>query len=70
MHDQLSDSRPLQMFNVLDDFNHDGLDIKADFSLPAVRVIRALDQIMEWRDKPKRLRCDNGSEFFSQALEA
>ena len=47
----------------------EGLSIEADFSLPAVRVIRTLDQIIEWRGKPKRLRCDNGPEFISQDLE-
>ena len=34
-----------------------------------MRVIRTLDQIIEWRGKPKRLRCDNGPEFISQDLE-
>ena len=70
MHDQLSDSRTFRLFNVLDDFNREGLGIEADFSLPAGRVIRALDQIIEWRGKPKRLRCDNGPEFISQDLAA
>lgn len=69
MHDQLSDSRTFRLFNVLDDFNREGLGIEADFSLPAGRVIRALDQIIEWRGKPKRLRCDNGPEFISHNLE-
>ncbi len=69
MHDQLSDSRTFRLFNVLDDFNREGLCIEADFSLPAVRVIRALDQIIDWRGKPEMLRCDNGPEFISQELE-
>ncbi|VAW75324.1 Mobile element protein [hydrothermal vent metagenome] len=50
-------------------FNREGLGIEADFSLPTVRVIRALDQIIEWRRRPRRLRCDNGPEFISQDLE-
>ena len=70
MHDQLSDSRTFRLFNVIDDYNREGLGIEADFSLPAVRVIRALDQIIEWRGKPRRLRCDNGPEFISHELEA
>ena len=69
MHDQLSDGRTFRLFNVLDDFNREGLGIEAGFSLPAVRVIRALDQIIEWRGKPDSLRCDNGPEFISQNLE-
>lgn len=69
MHDQLTDGRTFRLFNVLDDCNREGLGIEADFSLPAIRVIRALDQIIEWRGKPGRLRCDNGPEFISQDLE-
>jgi putative transposase len=45
------------------------LGIEADFSLPAICVIRALDQIIEWHSKPGRLCCDNGPEFISQDLE-
>ena len=70
MHDQLSDSRTIRLFNVLDDFNREGSGIEVAFSLPAVRVIRALDRIIEGRSKPKRLRCDNGPEFISQELKA
>jgi len=68
MHDQLSDGRSYRLFNVIDDFNREGLAIEADFSLPAVRVIRALDQIIEWRGKPKSIRCDNGPEYISHLL--
>jgi len=60
MHDQLSDGRSYRLFNVIDDFNREGLTIEADFSLPAIRVIRALDRIIEWRGKPKSIRSDNG----------
>ena len=54
---------------MLGDFNRERLGIEADFSLPALRVIRALDQIIEWRGKTKRLRCDNGPGFISQDLK-
>jgi len=30
------------------------LGIEVDFSLPAERVIRSLDRIIEWRGKPRR----------------
>lgn len=68
MHDRLSDGRAFRLFNVLDDFNREGLGIEVDFSLPAQRVIRALEQIIEWRGKPGTLRCDNGPELVSQEL--
>ncbi len=44
MNDQLADGRRYRLFNVIDDCNREGLGIEVDFSLPAERVIRALDQ--------------------------
>jgi putative transposase len=46
MHDQLSDGRSYRLFNVIDDFNREGLGIEVDFSLPAERVIRSLEWII------------------------
>ena len=43
MHDQLSDGRNYRLFNVIDDFNREALAIDIDLSLPAERVVRALD---------------------------
>ena len=54
---------------MLDDFNREGLAIEVDLSLPAERVIRTLNQIIEWRGKPKRILCDNGPEYISKILE-
>ena len=68
MGDQLASGKSLRTFNVLDDYNREGLGIDVDLSLPAQRVIRALDQIIEWRGEPAALRCDNGPEYISQAL--
>jgi putative transposase len=68
MHDQLSDGRSIRLFNVIDDFNREGLGIEVDFSLPSERVIRSLEQIMEWRSRPNKIRCDNGPEYVSAAL--
>lgn len=68
MHDRLEDGRAIRLFNVIDDFNREGLGIEVDFSLPAERVIRALEQIIEWRGQPSALRCDNGPEYISAAL--
>jgi len=70
MHDALSDGRSFRLFNVLDDFNREGLGIEVDLSLPASRVIRALDQIIEWRGQPSVIRCDNGPEYVSHELRA
>ncbi len=68
MHDSLADGRSFRTFNVIDDYNRERLGIEVDFSLPAVRVIRALEQIIEWRGKPNSIRCDNGPELISGQL--
>ena len=68
MHAQLAHGRSYRLLNVIDDFNREGLAIEVDFSLPAQRVIRALDQIIEWRGRPKQIRCDNGPEYVSHLL--
>ena len=68
MHDQLSDGRSYQLLNVIDDFNREGLAIEVDVSLPAARVVRTLNQIIEWRGKPQRIRCDNRPEYISEVV--
>ena len=68
MADQLADGRSFRALNVLDDFNREGLGIEVDFSLPAERVVRSLNQIIEWRGKPDAIRVDNGPEYISATL--
>ena len=58
MADRLGDGRAFRLLNVLDDFNREGLAIDVDFSLPAERVIRSLNQIIEWRGKPASIRVE------------
>jgi putative transposase len=68
MADRLGDGRQFRLLNVLDDFNREGLGIEVDFSLPAERVIRSLDRIIEWHGKPGTTRVDNGPEYISTKL--
>ncbi|MEQ1966088.1 IS3 family transposase [Xenorhabdus nematophila] len=70
MHDQLSDGRSVRLLNIIDDFNREALAIEVDFSLPGCRVIRTLEQLMEWRGKPVSIRCDNGPEYTSTEFQA
>jgi len=70
----MADGRSFRLFNVIDAFNREALGIEVDFSLPCERINPSLDQIIEWRGKPKVLRRDNGSEnlsaFISNGLKA
>ena len=81
MADQLADGRSIRTLNVPDDFNREGLGIEVGFSLPAGRVIRSQNRIIEWRGKPQIIRvpfhglqanhcrsADNGPEFISGKL--
>ena len=68
MSDSLYEGRSFRTFNVIDDYNRELLAIEIDLSLPAQRVIRTLDNIVEWRGYPNQIRCDNGPEFISLAL--
>ena len=49
MHDQLQNGRCIRLLNVIDDYNREGLGVEIDFSLPAERVGRTLEHIIEWR---------------------
>ena len=70
MADRLADGWQFRLLNVLDDFNREGLGIEVDFSLLAERVVRPLNQIIEWRGKPLAIRVDNGPEYVSGTLMA
>lgn len=68
MSDSLDNGRKFRTLNIIDDFNRESLGIEVDYSLPALRVTRMLDQVASWRGYPKHLRIDNGPEFISSAL--
>lgn len=68
MSDALLSGRKFRVFNLVDDYNREALAIEIDTSLPAERVLRTLEQTVEWRGKPRRLRVDNGPEFMSTKL--
>jgi len=69
MSDALWSGRRFRTFNVIDDFNREALRIEIDTSLPAKRIVRALDELIELRGKPTGLRIDNGPELISDELE-
>ena len=52
MSDSLANGAKFRTFNVMDDYNREGLTIEVGLSLPSTRVIRALEQVIEWRGKP------------------
>ncbi|SEB12207.1 Integrase core domain-containing protein [Chitinophaga terrae (ex Kim and Jung 2007)] len=69
MSDALVDGRKFRLLNIIDDFNRESLAIEVDTSLPALRLIRVLERIIEQRGKPTCPRTDNGPEFISHKLQ-
>jgi putative transposase len=53
---------------VIDDYNHEGLNIALDTTLNAKRVVKELDQLIAWRGTPRRIRVDNGPEYISETM--
>lgn len=54
---------------VLDVFTRECLAIDAGARLRGEHVIETLNRIMKERAAPKKLWCDNGSEFTSQLVD-
>ena len=68
MHDTLSNGRKVRILNIIDDYNREALMVRPDYSHSGHSVMRAIEQIMDWRGKPAAIRCDNGPEFLSNVL--
>jgi len=68
MGDTLYDGRCYRTLNVLDEGNREALAIEISPSLPSVRVVRLLAQLVAVHGAPTALRCDNGPELIAEAL--
>jgi putative transposase len=67
--DALFDGRPFRCFTLVDDFTRECPVLEVAHSLPAWRVIHALERAAAERGLPKSIVCDNGPEFTSKALD-
>jgi putative transposase len=68
MADSLYGGRPFRTLNVIDEGNRQGLGIEIATSIPALRVIRVMEQLIAMFGKPRAVRLDNGSELTSIAF--
>ena len=69
-HDTLASGRRFRTLNLIDRFTRECLAIEVDTSLPAARVVRVLERVIEVAGTPESIRIDNGPEFAGQMLEA
>jgi putative transposase len=68
MSDALYAGPRFRTFNVIDDFNREGLAIEIDTSLTGARLIRVFERLRAERGLPHLLRVDNGPEFQGSAF--
>jgi putative transposase len=66
----LTDVRRFRILAVVDDYSREYLTLVADTSLSGLRVARELDALIAWRDRPKMVVSDNGTELTSMAILA
>lgn len=69
MRDTLACGRPFRIWAVVDDATREAPMILVDRSLPAARVVEALDVLLLVRGRPRAIVCDNGPEFVSLHLD-
>lgn len=68
MADSLYSGRAYRTLNIIDEGNRQVLGIEVAYSIPSLRVIRVLQQLIEMYGKPRALRLDNGPELTSVAF--
>ncbi len=69
MHYQLKDGRTFRLFNVINDYNREAIGMESNLSSPLERMIRELKQMISCRGKPQVIRCVNGQEYISAAIQ-
>ena len=57
MHDALYGGRAIRTLNVMDEADRGALGIDVAVSIPASRVIRFVEQLIEIHGKPCAIRC-------------
>jgi len=69
VRDTLRAGRPFRVWTLVDDATRESPLLVTDHSLPAARVVEALEFLRTTRGLPRAIVCDNGPEFVSQALD-
>lgn len=69
VRDTTADGRPFRVWTLVDDLTRECPLLMVDRSLPARRVVEALDALLLLRGRPRTIVCDNGPEFVSLALD-
>ena len=68
--DRFEDGKRFRALTVLDMYTRESLAIVPGVSLTGEKVVRCLDRLRKLRGAPKSVQVDNGSEFYSKAMDA
>jgi putative transposase len=68
MADALYGGRALRVLNVIDEGNREALAIEIAHSIPSLRVIRVLEELVALHGRPAAVRVDNGPELTAEAF--
>ena len=67
--DGLSTGQAFRALTLVDNYSRESLAIEADYSLTGKRVVEVLEQAAKRNGKPQVIKCDNGPEFISRAVD-
>jgi len=70
MADQLDNGRRFRVLTIVDNYSRECPLLEVDHSLTAHRVVVCLDRLKTERGLPRAITVDNGSEFFSRAMDS
>jgi len=70
VQDSLLDGRKFRVLTVVDVFTRECLAVHADGSLSGKKVAAALEHVASARGYPGKITVDNGTEFYSKAMDA
>ena len=68
--DRTEDGRRFRVLTVIDNFSRECLALYADRSISGEKVAACLNRIAQRKGYPESIRVDNGSEFYSRAMDA
>ena len=68
MRDSMYDGRPFRTLNVIDEGHREALRIECGTSIPAGRLVRVMEQLIEVYGTPQAIRMDNGPELTAQSF--
>jgi putative transposase len=70
MSDRLVDGSAFRILTAVDRYSRECLLLEADRSMSGKKVVKCLQHLSQQRPLPRGITVDNGSEFYSKAMDA